>query len=42
MKEKFVIWSCSSIRPFSIIEDPGFIDILNEAIRIVIKHSALN
>ena len=34
MKEKFIIWTCSSIRPFSIIEDPGFIDILNEAIRI--------
>ncbi|CAF4044377.1 unnamed protein product, partial [Rotaria sp. Silwood1] len=39
MKEKFVIWSCSSIRPFSIIEDPGFIDILNEAIKIGQKYS---
>ena len=34
VNEKFMIWACSSIRPFSIIEDPGFIDILNEAIRI--------
>lgn len=34
MKEKFVIWCCSSIRPFSIIEDTGFIDIVNESIRI--------
>jgi len=34
LREKFIIWSCSSIRPFSIVEDPGFVDILNEAIRI--------
>jgi hypothetical protein len=34
LTEKFIIWSCSSIRPFSIVEDPGFLDILNEAIRI--------
>ncbi|CAF1375258.1 unnamed protein product [Rotaria sordida] len=39
MKENFFIWTCSSIRPFSIIEDPGFIDILNEAIRIGQKYS---
>jgi hypothetical protein len=34
LKEKFVIWTCSSIRPFTVVEDPGFVDILNEAIRI--------
>jgi hypothetical protein len=34
MKEKFVLWTCSSIRPFTIVEDPGFLDVLNEAIRI--------
>jgi hypothetical protein len=30
-KEKLVLWSCSSIRPFAIIEEPGLIDIVKEA-----------
>jgi len=34
IKDKLVIWTCSSIRPFTIVEDPGFIDVLNEGIRI--------
>ncbi len=34
MKEKLVTWICSSIRPFTVVEDPGFIDVLNEGIRI--------
>jgi hypothetical protein len=34
MKDKLVIWTCSSIRPFTIVEDPGFLDVLNEGIRI--------
>lgn len=34
MTEKIVAWVCSSIRPFTIIEDPGFIDVLSEGIRI--------
>jgi hypothetical protein len=34
IKEKLVLWSCSSIRPFTIVEDPGFIDIVKEAINL--------
>ena len=33
-KEKLVYWSCSSIRPFTIVEDPGFIDIITESINL--------
>lgn len=34
LKEKLVLWSCSSMRPFTIVEDPGLIDIVKEAIHI--------
>ena len=33
-RDKLVIWTCSSIRPFTIVEDPGFLDVLKEGIRI--------
>lgn len=34
IRDKLVIWTCSSIRPFTIVEDPGFLDVLKEGIRI--------
>ena len=33
-KDKLVSWTCSSIRPFTIVEDPGFIDIVKESISL--------
>jgi hypothetical protein len=33
-KYKPVSWSCSSIRPFTIVEDPGFIEIVKESIHL--------
>jgi hypothetical protein len=33
-KEKVVLWACLSIRPFTIVEDSGFMDIVKEAINL--------
>ena len=33
-KDKLVSWTCSSIRPFTIVEDPSFIDIVKESISL--------
>jgi hypothetical protein len=34
LKEKLVLWSCSSMRLFTIVEDPGLIDTVKKAIHI--------
>ncbi|CAF3383242.1 unnamed protein product, partial [Rotaria sp. Silwood2] len=38
LKEKIVCWSCSSIRPFTVVEDSGFINIMKEAIILGSKY----
>ncbi|CAF3143678.1 unnamed protein product [Rotaria sp. Silwood2] len=38
LQEKIVLWSCLSIRPFTIVEDPGFTEVVKEAITLGQKY----